>query len=78
VRLQTAGLLRDHDRQIVRGDAHADDAKFSVWYLRGDEVLAVDAINRPGDFMLGKKWIAERKHIAAEQLADTAADLKSL
>jgi 3-phenylpropionate/trans-cinnamate dioxygenase ferredoxin reductase subunit len=78
VRLQTAGLLRDHDRLIVRGDAYAEPGQFSVWYLRGDEVLAVDAVNRPGDFMLGKKWIAERKHIAAEQLADIAVDLKSL
>lgn len=78
VRLQTAGLLRDLDRLIVRGDAHAEPAQFSVWYLRGDEVLAVDAINRPGDFMLGKKWIAERKHVDAEKLADVSVDLKSL
>jgi 3-phenylpropionate/trans-cinnamate dioxygenase ferredoxin reductase subunit len=79
VRLQTAGLLRDHDTHIVRGDALAQTtgAQFSVWYLKEKELLAVDAINRPGDFMLAKRWIGERKQLDTEQLAHIV-DLKTL
>jgi 3-phenylpropionate/trans-cinnamate dioxygenase ferredoxin reductase component len=80
VKLQTAGLLTGHDQQVVRGDPNG--AQFSVWYLRaGDgvsEVLAVDAINRPGDFMAGKRWIGERKSVDVTRLGDITVDLKSL
>jgi 3-phenylpropionate/trans-cinnamate dioxygenase ferredoxin reductase component len=76
VKLQTAGLLQGHDKQVVRGDPTS--GQFSVWYLKGDEVLAVDAINKPGDFMTGKRWIGERKHLDAAKLCDAAQDLKTL
>jgi 3-phenylpropionate/trans-cinnamate dioxygenase ferredoxin reductase subunit len=76
VKLQTAGLMQGHDKQVVRGDPLT--GQFSVWYLKAGELLAVDAINRPGDFMTGKKWITERKHPDFVKLADTALDLKSL
>jgi 3-phenylpropionate/trans-cinnamate dioxygenase ferredoxin reductase subunit len=76
VKLQTAGLLQGHDVEVVRGDATS--MQFSVWYLKGDELLAVDAINRPADFILAKRWIAERKRLNADLLTNTALDLKSL
>jgi len=76
VKLQTAGLLRDHDQLVIRGDPNS--GQFSVWYLKGNEVLAVDAINKPGDFMTGKRWIGERKHVAPDRLADVTQDLKTL
>ena len=76
VKLQTAGLLQGYDQQIIRGDSN--DGRFSVWYLKAGELLAVDAINRPGDFIVGKRWIGERKHPDAAKLADTTVDLKSL
>jgi 3-phenylpropionate/trans-cinnamate dioxygenase ferredoxin reductase subunit len=76
VKLQTAGLLQGHDVEVVRGDATS--MQFSVWYLKGDELLAVDAINRPADFILAKRWIAERKRVNADLLTDTALDLKAM
>ncbi len=76
VKLQTAGLLQGHDQQIVRGDPTT--GHFSVWYLKAGELLAVDAINRPGDFMAGKKWIGERKHPDVIKLADATVDLKTI
>jgi 3-phenylpropionate/trans-cinnamate dioxygenase ferredoxin reductase subunit len=42
------------------------------------ELIAVDAVNSPKDFMTGRKWIAERKHPDPVLLADPASDLKSL
>ena len=39
-------------------------------YLARGELLAVDAVNSPRDFMTGKRWIAERKHPDPAKLAD--------
>jgi 3-phenylpropionate/trans-cinnamate dioxygenase ferredoxin reductase component len=76
VKMQTAGLLQGHNRQVLRGNP--SDNQFSVWYLRDDELLAVDAINRPGDFIIGKRWITEHKHLQSTQLGDTSIELKTL
>jgi hypothetical protein len=38
----------------------------------------VDALNRPGDFIIGKRWIGERKHPDIGKLADATTDLKTL
>jgi 3-phenylpropionate/trans-cinnamate dioxygenase ferredoxin reductase subunit len=76
VKLQTAGLMQGHDQQIVRGDPAT--GHFSVWFLKAGELLAVDAINRPGDFIIGKRWIGERKLPDVAKLADTAVELKSI
>lgn len=56
-KLQTAGLLTGYDEAIVRGSV--PERKFSVWYLRDGRVLAVDAVNHPGDFMAGKKAVGK-------------------
>lgn len=76
VKLQTAGLMHLHNQQVVRGDPAS--GQFSVWYLRDTEVLAVDALNRPGDFMTGKRWIGEHKRVELAKLADASLDLKTL
>lgn len=76
VKLQTAGLMQNHDELVVRGDPIA--GQFSVWYLKAGELLAVDAVNRPGDFMTAKKWIGERKHLDTVKLADITVELKTL
>ncbi len=73
---QIAGLSAGHDEVIVRGAP--DSGHFSVWYLKSGELLAVDAINRPGDFMHGKRWIGERKFPDPLRLADPDVELKSI
>lgn len=76
IKLQTAGLLRGFDRHIVRGDPVSNH--FSVWYFKEQDLLAVDAVNRPGDFIIGKRWIGERKRVAADKLADVGVELKGM
>jgi len=76
VKLQIAGLSEGYDQAVVRGDP--DAGSFALYYLARGELLAVDAVNSPRDFMTGKKWIAERKHPDAGKLADTAIDLKTI
>ena len=76
LKLQIAGLSTGYDQTVVRGDP--DTGKFALYYLAQGELLAVDAINSPRDFMTGKKWIAERKRPDPAKLADPEVDLKTL
>ena len=76
VKLQIAGLSQGYDRTVLRGDPAT--GSFALYYLAEVELLAVDAINSPRDFMTGNRWIGERKHPDPERLADPTTDLKSL
>jgi 3-phenylpropionate/trans-cinnamate dioxygenase ferredoxin reductase subunit len=76
VKLQIAGLSQDYDRAIVRGDPQA--GSFALYYLANGELVAVDAVNSPRDFMTGRRWIAERKRPDPAKLADATLDLKTL
>ncbi len=76
VKLQIAGLNIGSDRVAVR--AGERDHSVSHWYYRGGELLAVDAMNDPRAYMVGKRLIEARKTVAAEQVTDTGIDLKTL
>jgi 3-phenylpropionate/trans-cinnamate dioxygenase ferredoxin reductase subunit len=76
VKLQIVGLSQGHDQVVVRGDPAG--GHFAIYYLSQGELLAVDAINSPRDFMTGRKWIAERRHPDPVKLADLSVDLKSV
>lgn len=74
LKLQMAGLSQGHDQAVVRGDSR-QGRSFSVYYLAGSRLLAVDCVNRPKDFMLGKKLVAAAAEIPAAALADESQDL---
>ncbi|EQB11149.1 NAD(P)/FAD-dependent oxidoreductase [Sphingobium lactosutens] len=76
LRLQTIGLSIGHDEEVLRGDPRA--RSFSVVYLRQGRVIALDCVNATKDYVQGKALVAGRLQIAAEQLADATAPLKSL
>ncbi len=76
VKLQTVGLSEGHDNLVVRGQP--GEKKMSVWYLKEGAVLAVDAINDPAAFAIGKKVILDGKQVTASALGDVNADLKAL
>lgn len=64
IKLQIAGLSQGYDSIEVRGDSNS--RSFCVYYLKGDELIAVDAINSPKEFMQGKKLIMERAGLPVE------------
>lgn len=76
VKLQIAGLSQDHDQVVLRGEPSANS--FAAFYLGDGNLQAVDAINSPKEFMLGKRLIMQRAAPSPEQLADPAADLVEL
>ncbi|HJR55528.1 MAG TPA: FAD-dependent oxidoreductase [Rhizomicrobium sp.] len=76
LKLQIAGLARSSDTLVRRGEP--DSRKFSVFHLRDGLVAAVEAVNAPQDYMIGKKLIAEGKAVPAERLADTSIPMKQI
>lgn len=76
LRLQTAGLLTGHDQTLVRGDPTT--RAFSVVYLRDGQVIALDCVNRPADYVQGRALISARVQADPIALADPAVPLKSL
>ena len=73
-KLLIVGLTQDYDRQVLRGDPAS--RSFSVCYLKGRELLAVEAINHSKDYMAARKLIAERALLDPEKLADGELALK--
>lgn len=76
VRLQMVGLSQNSDQRVLRGSA--EDKEFAVFYLREGSVIAVDAVNLPVAFMVGKQLVQHRKSVCAKALSDPRTDLKSL
>ena len=68
IKLQIAGLAQNYDSVVLRGDP--DTNNFAVFYLREGRLIAVDAINRPREFMQGKKLVPKAPEIPTAQLAD--------
>jgi 3-phenylpropionate/trans-cinnamate dioxygenase ferredoxin reductase subunit len=74
VKLQIAGLNTGYDDVIARnGDK---DGMVSFWYYSGDQLLAVDAMNDPRSYMMGKRIIEAGKSVPKDIVADPSADLK--
>lgn len=73
-KLLIVGLSQDYDRQVLRGDPAL--RSFSVCYLKGRELLAVEAINHSKDYMAARKLIADRTPLDLDKLADNALGLK--
>lgn len=76
IKLQAAGLAIDYDDIVVRGSPEA--SPFSVCYLRGGTLIAIDCINSIKDFMAAKKLIASQATPDRALLADPAVALKDL
>lgn len=76
VKLQIAGLNTGYDRIIARPGDGPTNASF--WYYKGDQLLAVDAMNEPRAYMVGKRLIDGGKTADPAIVADPEADLKQL
>ena len=76
LKLQIAGYAFDVDEIIVRGDPAT--AKFAVFHLKGDQVQAVEAINSPPEFMMGKQLIGTRRPVSKARLADPSISMKEV
>jgi 3-phenylpropionate/trans-cinnamate dioxygenase ferredoxin reductase subunit len=73
-KLLIVGLSQGHDQQFTRGDPAT--RSFTVCYLKGGDLLAVEAVNHSKDYMAARKLIAERARPDLDKLADPGIPLK--
>ncbi len=74
LKLIIVGISAGYDAVIVRGTPAA--RAFSVCYLRGGELIAIDSVNAPRDQMAARKLIAARARPDPDKLADPAIALR--
>ncbi|MEL0438283.1 NAD(P)/FAD-dependent oxidoreductase [Phycobacter sp. K97] len=75
VKLQIAGLNSGYDNVVTR---RGEGQTVSFWYYKGDQLVAVDAMNDPRAYMVGKRLIDAGKSADKSVVADPEADLKPL
>ena len=76
LKLQMVGLSQGHDQLVVRGSTSS--RSFSAFYLRQGRLIAMDAVNRPQEFMLARQAVAKGVQPDPGHLADEALPLKSV
>ena len=74
-KLQIAGLSTGYDKIITR---QGDGDEVSFWYFHGDNLIAVDAMNDPRGYMVGKRLIESGKSPDPAAIADPSTNLKLL
>lgn len=77
IKLQIVGLSQGYDNVVVRGDIN-NGRQFAVFYFEGEKLLAVDAVNMPSAFMIGKRMLMAATIVDKAGLADANIELKSL
>jgi 3-phenylpropionate/trans-cinnamate dioxygenase ferredoxin reductase subunit len=74
LKMVIVGLSHPHDEIVVRGDPA--ERAFSVCYLKGGELIAVETVNHTKDQMAARKLIPARVHPDRRKLIDPAVPLK--
>ena len=76
LKLQIAGLFQGYDRIVFRGVMA--DRSFAAFYYKGSRLIAVDAVNRPGEYLGAKMLIQTGRSLAPEDIADETRPMKQL
>ncbi len=74
-KLQIAGLNLGYDDAIAR--AGKTERSRSVWYYRGDSLIAVDAINDAAAYVTAKKLLERGASVPKAAVRDPASEFKS-
>jgi 3-phenylpropionate/trans-cinnamate dioxygenase ferredoxin reductase subunit len=74
VKLQIAGLNTGYDRVVMRNAG----TSVSHWYYAGDRFLAIDAMNDPRAYMVGKRLLEAGTSPDPALVGNAETDLKSL
>ncbi len=76
LKLQTVGLSTGYDQTVLRGDPA--NRSFSVIYLKGGKVIALDCVNATKDYVQGRKLVLGGLMIDPVLLADSETPLKEM
>ncbi|MEI9430246.1 NAD(P)/FAD-dependent oxidoreductase [Mesorhizobium sp. Cs1299R1N3] len=75
LKLQIAGLSRPGDTVVVR---RGQGAGRSHWYFRDNRLVAVDGLNAPRDYLVGKRLLAAAVSPDPAQVLDPGVALETL
>jgi 3-phenylpropionate/trans-cinnamate dioxygenase ferredoxin reductase subunit len=76
LKLQIAGLFQGYDHVVFRGVMA--DRSFAAFYYKGDRLIAVDAVNRPGEYLGAKMLIQSGRTLPQDVIADETRTMKEL
>ncbi len=76
LKLQTVGLSTGFDQTILRGDTA--NRSFSIVYLKGGKVIALDCVNMVKDYVQGRAYVIAGAVLDPVQLADMSVPLKEV
>jgi 3-phenylpropionate/trans-cinnamate dioxygenase ferredoxin reductase subunit len=76
LKLQIAGLFQGRDHIVLRG-VMADRA-FAAFYYKGPKLIAVDAVNRPAEYLGAKMLIQTGRTVAPSELEDESRTMKEI
>lgn len=74
IKLQIIGLSKGFNNIIIRKEV--GENSFSMWYFKGDKLLAVNAVNFAKAFVLGAKLIKSKQKIDQMKLSDLSIPFK--
>jgi 3-phenylpropionate/trans-cinnamate dioxygenase ferredoxin reductase subunit len=77
VKLQIAGLSQNYDRVVLRGDWKTGRS-FAAFYFQKDRLIAVDAINRPKEFLLSRRLLTAERSPDPDKLGDDAVPVQDV
>ena len=77
LKLQIAGLSQGFDQVVIRGSTESGRS-FACFYYKEGQLIAVDAVNRPKEFMASKKALAEKRNANPELVADESVDIQDV
>ncbi len=77
LKLQIAGLSQGYDQVVIRGDKNTSRS-FAAFYFKAGKLISADCVNRPQEFMLSKRVIAQNLKIDPERLVDDSTPVKEL
>lgn len=75
LKLQIAGLSAGFDDVVVRGEPESEC--FAALYYRDSDLIAIDAINAPRDFMAVRKILETSGSVPRDAAADSDVELKT-
>jgi 3-phenylpropionate/trans-cinnamate dioxygenase ferredoxin reductase subunit len=74
LKLQIAGVSDSEVAHVLRGDPAT--RSFSCLHLKGERLVAIDAINRPGDFLAAKALIRDRTPLDLARVQNIESPLR--
>ena len=76
IKLQIAGLFQGFDKTVIRGDMKA--RAFAACYFKQGRLIAVDAVNKPGEYIGIKTMLQKGLSVTPEEMADQSRTIKEI